>query len=245
MKRKLYSAAVILFCLVSVILAVLDLRRGLTPAERWADRIIYVLFVADYLIRLILADDKRAFLKENILDLIAIIPFSALFRVFRLARFARAFRLLRIVRVAAVSARALSKLRGILNTHGFKYVLSLSGGAVLFSAIAMTYVEGMDFTDALWWAFVTVTTVGYGDLSPSTGTGRLIAAVLMMVGIGLIGSMTSSITSYFLGRQEEKAFSSQRVEMVAAMYDRLTEEEKAEFRAEILGENEQTEKEIR
>ena len=107
MKRKLYSAAVILFCLVSVILAVLDLRRGLTPAERWADRIIYVLFVADYLIRLILADDKRAFLKENILDLIAIIPFSALFRVFRLARFARAFRLLRILRVAAVSARAL------------------------------------------------------------------------------------------------------------------------------------------
>lgn len=230
MKQKLYNAAVILFCLASIALAVEDLQRGLTPAERWADRIIYALFVADYLIRLILAEDKRAFMKGNIFDLIAIIPFNSLFRVFRLARFAR---ILRLVRMAAMIGRGLSKVRGFLNINGFKYVLSLSACAVLVSAFAMMYVEGMHFSDALWWAFVTATTVGYGDLSPSTGTGRIIAAILMVVGIGLIGSLTSSITSLFLARQTKTPYSSERVEMVAAMYDRLTEEEKAAFRAQL------------
>ena len=230
MKQKLYNTAVVIFCLASIALAVVDLRRGLTPAELWTDRIIYGLFVADYLVRLILAEDKRAFVKGNIFDLIAIIPFNSLLRAFRLARFAR---LLRLLRLAAVLARALSKFRGILNTNGFKYILSLSGLAVLASAIAMVYVEGMQFSDALWWAFVTATTVGYGDLSPATTTGRIIAAILMVVGIGLIGSLTSSITSFFLNRQEAAPYSSERVEMVAAMYDRLTEEEKAAFLATV------------
>ena len=232
--KRLYNAAVLLFCLASIALAVLDLRRGLTPAELWTDRIIYGLFVADYLVRLILADSKRTFVRENIFDLIAIIPYSGLFRAFRLARFARALKLVRLVRVAALSARAFSKIGAFLNTNGFKYVLLLSGGAVLVSAFGMMYMEGMRFRDALWWAFVTATTVGYGDLSPATGAGRVIAAVLMVVGIGLIGSLTSSITSFFLKEREEKtAYSSERVEMVAAMYDGLTEEEQAAFLAAV------------
>ena len=230
MKQKLYNAAVILFCLISIALAIEDLRRGLTPAERWADRIIYGLFAADYLIRLFLAEDRRDFAKKNIFDLIALIPFSALFRAFRLARFARVLRLLRL---AAVFGRGLAKVRSFLNVNGFKYVLSLTGLAILVSAFAMTYVEGIRFGDALWWAFVTATTVGYGDLSPATGTGRVIAAILMVVGIGLIGSLTSSITSFFLNKRVKAPYSSERVEMVAAMYDRLTEEEKAAFRATV------------
>ena len=65
MKRKLYNAAVIVLCLVSVYFAVMDFRRGLTPAEQWADWIIYGLFVADYVIRLGLAKEKKAFVREN------------------------------------------------------------------------------------------------------------------------------------------------------------------------------------
>ncbi len=56
----------------------------------------------------------------------------------------------------------------------------------------------MSIQDGIWWAFVTSTTVGYGDISPVTPFGRIIATVLMLVGIGLIGSLTITITSYFL-----------------------------------------------
>jgi voltage-gated potassium channel len=54
------------------------------------------------------------------------------------------------------------------------------------------------YTDAVWWAIVTSTTVGYGDISPETIIGRLIAVFLMIFGIGLLGLVTSSVASYFL-----------------------------------------------
>ena len=175
-------------------------------------------------------DTQIQLFRENVFDLIAIIPFSALFRIFRLARFVRVLRFMRLFRAAAISTRFLARLRGLLDTNGFKYMLILSVGAILASAAAMMYVEGMSFMDALWWSFVTATTVGYGDLSPSSGAGRIIAAGLMIVGIGLIGSLTSSITSFFLVKDTDKAYSSDRVEMVAAMYKMLSDEEKESFR---------------
>jgi voltage-gated potassium channel Kch len=52
--------------------------------------------------------------------------------------------------------------------------------------------------DALWWAIVTVTTVGYGDVSPATAEGRLIAVALMLIGIGVISALTATIASFFV-----------------------------------------------
>jgi voltage-gated potassium channel len=60
------------------------------------------------------------------------------------------------------------------------------------------------FGDALWWAVVTVTTVGYGDVSPQTAEGRLIAVVLMFVGIGVISAFTATIASFFVEKEHEK-----------------------------------------
>ena len=96
-----------------------------------------------------------------------------------------------------------------------------------------TYVEGMTFPDALWWAFVTATTVGYGDISPSSGIGRIIAAVLMLVGIGLLGALTSSITSFFLKEKERESYNSERVSLALTVYDQLSESEREMFQTEI------------
>ena len=108
----------------------------------------------------------------------------------------------------------------------------ISALAILVAAVAMTYFEKMSFQDALWWSFVTATTVGYGDLSPASGAGRIIACVLMVVGIGLIGSLTSTITSFFL-KETAKEPSSDRVEMVVSMYSLLNDAEKEDFRSKI------------
>lgn len=55
-----------------------------------------------------------------------------------------------------------------------------------------------DFPKALWWAFVTVTTVGYGDLSPATTTGRVVAVALMIGGIAVLGVVTATLASWIV-----------------------------------------------
>ena len=63
----------------------------------------------------------------------------------------------------------------------------------------------MSFGDALWWSIVTCTTVGYGDISPSTTVGRVVAVILMLFGIGLIGMLTGAITTFFTQRDKQPA----------------------------------------
>lgn len=110
----------------------------------------------------------------------------------------------------------------------------MSGVFILSATFGMMYFERMNFSDALWWSFVTATTVGYGDLSPSTNTGRIIASLLMIVGIGLIGSLTSSITSFFLHNNDtRKNFSSDKVEIVLTIYESLSDEEKEAVKMNI------------
>ena len=231
-KEKLYYLLIAVLCVVSVVFAVLDFQRGLSRPEQIADWTIYAFFVIDYVIRFIMAENKRTFFRENIFDLIAIIPFNSAMRVFRMARFVKLLRLVKLFRIGALSGRLAKRSGRFLDTNGFKYVLMIAASMILLAAVAMTYFEKMSFPDALWWSFVTATTVGYGDLSPASGAGRIIACVLMLVGIGLIGSLTSTITSFFL-REQPKEPSPDRVEMVVSMYELLNDEEREQFRDRI------------
>ena len=209
MKQKIYNITIFILCVVSVTFAILDFSKGLTPVQALIDNIVYWIFVSDYIVRFVIAKKKKTFFKENVLDLIAIIPVNSAFRIFRmlkltrLLRFSRFTKLVKLFRIGSVSARMMVKVKRFLNTNGFIYVLMLSGTLVIAGTIGMMYLEQMSFSDALWWSFVTATTVGYGDLSPATTAGRVIACVLMIVGIGMIGSLTSTITSFFLQRAED------------------------------------------
>lgn len=204
MKKKVAAAYEIIIGaleLFAVALAVLDITQSLNAWQRMADNIILAIFVADYIVRLLVSDDKKDFVKKNIFDLIAIIPFSSFFRAFRIARLARLVKLAKISkfsRLAAYSLRLLNRAKVFFNTNGFKYVLALSCVLVAAGGIAIHFAEGMELSDGFWWAFVTTTTVGYGDISPSTGVGRAIAIILMITGIGLLGTLTSTITSFSL-----------------------------------------------
>lgn len=226
---KIYNVAVFILCIVSVMFAMRDYAHGLTAAETYIDRFIYALFVIDYVVRLFMAKDKKAFFKTNIFDLIAIIPAGSAFRAFRLARFVKLLKLTKLFRVGSASARLLSKASRFFDTNGFKYMVMISVVCIFIATIAMMRFEGMSFPDALWWSFVTATTVGYGDLAPASMAGRITASLLMIVGIGLIGSLTSTITSFFL-KSEPETCSSDKVDMVKAMYDTLSDQEQNEFR---------------
>lgn len=233
MKQKIYDIAICLLAVASVIFSIIDITKGLSSTLTIIDNIIYVIFVLDYVIRFIFAKSKKTFVKSNILDLIAIIPFSSAFRAFRVLKFTRILKMTKLVRLASVSARLLKKVKKFLNTNGLKYVLCLVIVSIVISVLAMTKVEHMPFADALWWAFVTATTVGYGDLSPTTGLGRIVASVLMLVGIGLIGSLTSSITSFFLDTKDDKECNNGKIDIALSVYEKLTNEEKEIFKKHI------------
>jgi voltage-gated potassium channel len=108
------------------------------------------------------------------------------------------------VRAAAVAAIGLREAAQGLRHRSFHYVALATLVVIGLGAVGIFAVErGQNanihtIDDALWWAVVTTTTVGYGDVSPVTGEGRLIAVALMVVGIGFIGVFTATITSFFL-----------------------------------------------
>ena len=80
------------------------------------------------------------------------------------------------------------------------------------------------FSDALWWAMVTVTTVGYGDRFPVTPAGRGVAVVLMLIGIGLVGVVTATVASYFVEQRQDDntAALDRRLERIEGMLEALS-----------------------
>lgn len=202
-KKVLYEVSISFLAICSVVLALLDISKGLKKWQSYFDTIILIVFIFDYFIRLFLSKNRKTFVKENILDLIAIIPFNSAFRIFRLFKLTKLFKFSKLAKFAKFTkfstyiARLIKKCQRFLNTNGFKYMLLLTISSIFIGALGISYFEKMRLSDGLWWSFVTTTTVGYGDLSPVSTSGRIIAILLMIVGIGLLSSITSTITSYF------------------------------------------------
>lgn len=187
--RVVYDATMIVLALVVVGLLFSD-------DVGWAlvvNRVVYGVFVVDYFLRLALSTDRKAFVRANIVDLLAILPADQ-FRALRILR------LLRVLRAASMLARATRDIRGIFGTNGLAWITLFAGLVVTVSAIVVRLFESAidSWADAFWWAMVTATTVGYGDIAPQSSVGRIVAVVLMMVGIGTIGMLTGTIATYFL-----------------------------------------------
>jgi voltage-gated potassium channel len=156
------------------------------------------LFLADYGVRLVLAEHRRRFVRHNWVDGLAV-----------LLPLLRPLRILSLVRVARVLDRRLTT-----TLHGrVAGYTALTAGIVVFMASLAAYdaergAPGATMTgygDAVWWAFTTITTVGYGDQYPVTGQGRLVAVLLMLGGIALLGVVTAAVASWFVGRVAEAA----------------------------------------
>jgi voltage-gated potassium channel len=139
-------------------------------------------------------------------------------------------RLLRLVRAGTVAGIGLRTLRRLLRHRGFAYVLCVGAITVTLGAFGIYLLERgetvQSLGDAFWWAVVTVTTVGYGDVSPRTGEGRLIAVVLMFVGIGVVSVFTATLASFFFTVDEESDTGrlERRLSAIEAKLDELLKE---------------------
>jgi len=162
---------------------------------------ICLVFLGDFFISLFHAPNKLAYLKWGWIDLLSSIPMIDMFRAGRIARIIRILRAFRGIRSARFIADYLVHYRA---NGAFFGVALLSILLVLFSSIAILQFENTAESnirtpqDALWWAFATITTVGYGDKFPVTTEGRMVAAVLMTAGVGLFGSFTGLVASWIL-----------------------------------------------
>jgi voltage-gated potassium channel len=165
------------------------------------DILICFVFLTDFIIRFNKAEDKIKYMKWGWIDLLASIPTLDILRIGRVFRLIRLFRIIKAFKSIHVFIHYIfrNKVQGTLTVVSVMAVL-----IVIFSAIAILQVETAPDSniktagDALWWAYVTVTTVGYGDKYPVTNEGRLIATALITVGVGLFGTFTAYIASWFV-----------------------------------------------
>ncbi|MCK5890521.1 MAG: ion channel [Aeromicrobium sp.] len=177
--------------------------------------VTWVAFGLDVLLRLSLATDRRRWLKQHPIDVLAVaLPVL------------RPLQLLRVLALITTLNRfASTNLRGRVGLY-------LGGSIVVLtfvSAVAVLDAErGSDgtiqtFGDALWWAFATLTTVGYGDVFPVTTTGRVVAVALMMSGIAALGVVTASIATWLIDQVSDESKDAQAA----------TQEDVTELRAEV------------
>lgn len=172
----------------------------LSPTVATATEVVswvaWAVFLVDYVVRLRLAADRPTFVRHNLIDLaVVVLPLL------------RPLRLLRLVTLLAVLNR---KAGGSLRGRVSVYVAGSATMIILVASLAILDAERgapdasiATFGDALWWAVTTVTTVGYGDLYPVTGPGRMVAVGLMISGIALIGVITATFASWLIERVTE------------------------------------------
>lgn len=170
--------------------------------------VFVAVFTVEYVLRIIVVEDRRRYLASffGIIDLLAIVPFYVAF-LFPVARLFPVLRTLRLLRLFSVfkMARYVDEAGTLMKAlRASRPKITIFLATILFIIIivgaVMYTVEGpengfVNIPESMYWAVVTVSTVGYGDISPQTQLGKLIASFLMIVGYGIIAVPTGIITS--------------------------------------------------
>lgn len=209
---SLYEFFMLGLCFLAIGSLAVDVTVNLTSDGRqilrWADNALCGIFFLDFLISLARAPDRWRYLRTwGWIDFASSIPAFDLLRVGRGARVIRILRVLRGVRATKLLATFVLDRRA----QGTAVAAALVSLLLLFfSAVSVLHfedVEGANIKgaeDALWWAFVTITTVGYGDRFPVSTEGRMIGAMLMLAGVGLFGTLSGFVAAWFLAPDAEK-----------------------------------------
>ncbi|MGW3341716.1 potassium channel family protein [Nonomuraea rubra] len=176
--------------------------------DLWLDRAqqtAWALFAADYAIRVWLSDRRGHFVATHLPSLLVV-----------LLPLLRPLAVLRSLLLLTALMRRVTlplRMRVTVYVSGWACFLALVGAiAVLDAERRSAEPTIVTLSDALWWSLTTMTTVGYGDLYPTTLEGRLIAATLMLSGIALLGVVTASIAAWFVERFQQSSAAETRTE---------------------------------
>jgi voltage-gated potassium channel len=160
------------------------------------DWVIWSTFLGEGIVSVIASGESLRWLRRHPLEVAVVVltpPFLP--AGIQAMRVLRLFRLLRLLRVASVA-------RKFFTLEGLRYVAVLAVVTLFGGGAAFAAAEGRDIStwDGIWWAITTMTTVGYGDLAPRTDLGRVIAILVMLVGIGFVALLTAALAERFVAR---------------------------------------------
>jgi voltage-gated potassium channel len=228
---------------------------AMRQALAYVDLGLVVFFVGEWIWRVATAPAPGRYAGRHAWELLGMIPIVAPVPSF--LRFLRLFRLVRILRVFGRIGSALGTWERIAKESAILKIGAIAGGITLGGALLVLLLERnepgthiADFNTAIWWAIVTVTTVGYGDVTPITTTGRFVAALLMITGIGTIGALASSVASVLIADKAEEVADqkgmappvmagglTKDLEALASLHERgkLTDREYEHAKQKVLG----------
>jgi voltage-gated potassium channel len=190
--------------------------------------VLWAVVLVEYLVRLVVTPDRRGYLKRRWVEPATVVvpPFQG-------------WHVIGMEKMSLLLREAELRVESILKHHSLFRVLIAAVATLLLGAwLVLLFEENApgsnihDYPQALWWAIVTVTTVGYGDRFPVTNGGRVVAVVLMLVGIGLIGVLTATVASVFIkehtdaNKEEFKKGHADLGQQLAVISDRLADVER-------------------
>jgi len=223
LKRKRYEllkrlegwleVPMLVLAFVWLVLLVLELIQGESQLFSFLGTTIWVVFILDFTVKLVLAPDKVSYLKGNWLTAISLlVPALRMFRVFRafrVLRLARTGRGLRLVRVVSSLNRGMKALGASLNRRGFGYVIMLTVLVTFAGAAGMHAFENEapggphSYSESLWWTAMIMTTMG-SQYWPQTPEGRVLCVILALYAFGVFGYVTAALATFFVGRDADR-----------------------------------------
>ena len=219
---KLFDVTLLWAIVLSILLIVAESMKGLPPVMKMVfmvgEYVFTGFFTLEYLCRLYCSPRPRqyAFSFFGIVDLLSTLPlylgwifgpmrYLMVVRTFRLMRVFRVFKLFSFLEEGDMLMRSLmASSRKILVFFLFVVIMVISLGTLMYMVEGQ--VEGTYFTDiptSIYWAVVTMTTVGYGDIAPVTGMGRFLSAIVMLMGYTILAVPTGIVSAQFI-RDREK-----------------------------------------
>lgn len=233
--KTLYELFIGLLALMLSVMLILDLMYKLplmvVKSFYYINFIVSILFLCDYIIRIIISKKKINFIINNIVDFLSTIPFIvigiAILRldILNFINLKVRLEIVKVILLIILIIKFKNKIKETVKVNKFNYLLIVTTIIIVLGAVIIALLEDMTFGDAIWWSFVTFTTVGYGDVLLTTSLGRLVAIILMIFGIGFIGITTSTIAAYIVNkdirRDKKRNFRDETIEFIKYRIDNL------------------------
>lgn len=203
-KKKMFNVSKIVMSLIIIVDVVLisyslvfDISTTLYNKIVLFDIMTCVVLLFDFFYGLLKSQDKKRYFKENWLELVASIPFDIILSPFMVLRY---LRLIRIFRILFLTGEYFGLIGKFLKNTRLDEILAVFLLIVIGSTLSLYLVDpGMNnLFDDLWFVVVSLTTVGYGDITPNTVYGKIVSLILLIVGVFIFSAITGAISTYFM-----------------------------------------------